>query len=230
MKKSKFLIAGMAALALSFGSVLAGCDNGTPSDGDPQTISISEVQLYTTTGNAYPGSGTVQTVTGTVFQSFSVPVGGSPAEQEPEYNFHDGSGQGHSIGTIGSISADGKLTLTLGELSDADLFDAGMDGVKYGMLVTSPGLLFAKSHEDDLVLVYINKDYTIDGQSVKKGWDFGGNTDTSGYKWVIDTAAKNGTPNVINGYWGVTNDGKNIEIVVTPSVSSSVARAANWST
>jgi hypothetical protein len=41
---------------------------------------------------------------------------------------------------------------------------------------------------------------------------------------------ENGTPNVINGYWGVTNDGKNIEIVITPSVSSSVVRAVNWST
>jgi hypothetical protein len=41
---------------------------------------------------------------------------------------------------------------------------------------------------------------------------------------------ENGTPNVINGYWGVTDDGKNIEIVITPSVSSSVAKAANWST
>lgn len=39
-----------------------------------------------------------------------------------------------------------------------------------------------------------------------------------------------GTPNVINGYWGVTDDGKNIEIVITPSASSSVARALDWST
>jgi hypothetical protein len=183
MKKSKFLIAGMLATVLAFGLALAGCNPESDPVPDAKTISISGVQLYTTTGNTYPGNGSVQTVTGTVFQGFSI---GSSGGQEPEYDFPDGSGQGHSIGTIGSISADGKLTLTLGELLNADLFDADRDGIKYGMLITSPGLLFAKSPEDDLVLVYINKDYTIDGQSVKKGWNFGGNTDTSGYKWIIE--------------------------------------------
>jgi hypothetical protein len=44
------------------------------------------------------------------------------------------------------------------------------------------------------------------------------------------SGSENGTPNVINGYWGVTDEGKNIEIIVTPSVSSSAARASNWST
>jgi hypothetical protein len=46
MEKSKFLTAEMAALALIFGLVLAGCDNGTiPSDGnsDPKTLIIQDI-------------------------------------------------------------------------------------------------------------------------------------------------------------------------------------------
>jgi hypothetical protein len=43
MKKSKFLIAGMAALALSFGLVLAGCDNGTTENNDPKTLIVQNI-------------------------------------------------------------------------------------------------------------------------------------------------------------------------------------------
>jgi hypothetical protein len=45
MKKSKFLIAGMTALALSFGLVLAGCDNGTTENSDPKTLIIQNIPV-----------------------------------------------------------------------------------------------------------------------------------------------------------------------------------------
>jgi hypothetical protein len=54
MKKSKFSITGMAALVLSFGLVLTGCDNDTTRNSDPKTLIIQNIpaNVY-----AYGGSG-----------------------------------------------------------------------------------------------------------------------------------------------------------------------------
>jgi hypothetical protein len=105
-----------------------------------------------------------------------------------------GAGQSSDIGT-GSISTDGKLTLTLPETVAGDklfsMSEMGLGDAFGGTLSISPTLYFAKDMEKSPIL-YLNKDVTVQGvMSLKKGWNYLKSSydalvpDISGYKWVI---------------------------------------------
>jgi hypothetical protein len=115
----------------------------------------------------------------------------------------------NSIGNIGSISADGKLTLNLPSVEDGKLFQIGGDddipeelkGFRYGMLVTTPALSLVNSNGDEsLQLFYANKTPPLQEllapffRNMPKGWSYLGNrgivTDLSSYKWVIKTGGQ----------------------------------------
>jgi hypothetical protein len=170
------LATGFAVLLLAAMFTLIGCtdnaddaaDDDTPNPSSPAT----GVQVYILSGTTfteYPGTGTAQDVTGKVAGN-------------------------NDIGKIGTISKDGKLTLALpATVDDSKL--SSMGDLKMGTLETSPSLELKKSDTDIITLMYFNKDYSADGASVTKGWNYfkGQNaearptTNTSGYKWVITT-------------------------------------------
>jgi uncharacterized repeat protein (TIGR02543 family) len=100
---------------------------------------------------------------------------------------------GPSLGTIGSISADGKLTLDLPvRIPEDELLPLGDSGRLGGTLLSTPMLLLAKEKEE-VLLEYVNEDCILNGVSLKKGWNYIKYepselvTDISGYKWVIRT-------------------------------------------
>jgi uncharacterized repeat protein (TIGR02543 family) len=145
-----------------------------------QSYSVTGKQLYTTTEDGmyeYHGTGIPQTVTG-----FMLNVGPDEDEESPAPI---------AIGPIGSISADGKLTLNLGQVSDDKLFDfsvPGTNGVKVGLLGTLPELWLSASNESGAMLAYLNKDINSAGVSAKQGWVLFGEDSAvsiSKYNWVI---------------------------------------------
>jgi hypothetical protein len=173
---------GFSILVLVFGLVLMGCPTEEEPGGGPDSpppTSFTDVQLYTLSGTtfaAYSGNNSIQTVAGFM-----------------EMN----SSRSDSIGPIGSISVDGKLTLNLPDsVADAYLYDfSPADGeVKGGALVTSPALSLRRSDGVALLTGYFNKagSVTPNGQLIPftKGWNYFINgfypvTDLSAYKWVI---------------------------------------------
>jgi hypothetical protein len=195
MKRNVFLT-GILALALVFGLMLTACDDNNGDDGDnngsnnsgddnsgggdtndPPAGATGET-LYTYNGktglgDVYQGNGAVQKINAMLSGPNSSPT---------------------SIGEIGSISADGKLTLSIpATIDDSKLLPFGDGGVLVGGLATEPSLYLAKG-EDALEIMYFNQafDYTISGTSLslKKGWNYVSGsgtvvTDTSGYKWGI---------------------------------------------
>lgn len=167
---------GMAALlTLTFGLVLVGCDNGGGEEEEDSAPSVSGAALYTFNGSefaAYPGSSAAQSVKG----KFA-------ADEE-------------DFGVIGSISADGKLTLSLpptvpdSKLEEFPLSDD--PALKMGQLSTTPYLFLMNESSDGLFLMYFNKAGSAMNITWKKGWNYASIangisivTDISGYKWVI---------------------------------------------
>jgi hypothetical protein len=91
----------------------------------------------------------------------------------------------------GLISADGKLTLAIpSTVADDKLFHFDESDALGGILLITPSLYLVKGTES-LSIVYLNKDTTAQGMSLKKGWNYISNnanalvTDISGYKWAI---------------------------------------------
>jgi hypothetical protein len=171
MKTKHGILCSFAALLLAAMFTLTGCpadtDENPPSD--PSKVEGVDIYLPDLT-TKYSGTDTEQTVTGKV-------------------------GGNNDIGKIGTISKDGKLTLSLpATVDDSKLSSQGSD-LKMGRLTTSPSLELKKSDTDIIGLMYFNKDYSGDGVSVKKGWNYWTGegaesrptTDITGYKWVITT-------------------------------------------
>jgi hypothetical protein len=176
----------VVAIVFIFGLILAGCAD---SKGDSAALTVKGVQVYTLS------SGT--------FQEYAAPVttltvtGMLTAEGLRSVNEDDGE---YSIGNIGTISADGKLTLNLpSKVEDGKLFLLFSDdkedipeeayGFRFGRLVTTPYLSLVNSDgEDTLQLEYLNKTLSFDLWT--KGWVYLGRrgiiTDLSSYKWVIN--------------------------------------------
>jgi hypothetical protein len=107
------------------------------------------------------------------------------------------------IGKIGSISADGKLTLNLPDTVQDDKLHDFVERIKGGYLSTTPGLYLFESSDPQnnaLSIMYFNKEgsTSIDDQTVTwtKGWNYFKDTslvtDTSSYKWVINTSGDGG--------------------------------------
>jgi hypothetical protein len=165
--KSRRLLAGFTVLLLAMIFTLTGCpadaDENPPSD--PSKVEGADIYLLDLT-TKYSGTGTAQDVTGKVASS-------------------------NDIGKIGTISKEGKLTLSLpATVDDSKL--SSMGDFKAGSLTISPSLELKKSGTDIITLMYINKDVSDEGVSVKKGWNYMlstnlPTTDISGYKWVITT-------------------------------------------
>jgi hypothetical protein len=179
MKRNVFLT-GILAVALVFGLAVTGCDTGDDDGGgNPTPPAASGVDLYPFTEDGgvgttlYAGNGTAQTVTVSLYVSDT---------------------QVSELYT-GSISADGKLTLAAlpSTVADAKLFPGAgmeMDGVSGGFLIITPSLYLAKDTER-LNLLYLDRDVTVEGMSLKKGLNYVSGsgtslvTDISAYKWVI---------------------------------------------
>jgi hypothetical protein len=172
MKTKHGILFSFATLLLVAMFTLTGCtdnaDENPPSD--PSKVEGVDIYLPDLT-TKYPGTEEEQEVTGKVAGN-------------------------KDIGKIGTISKDGKLTLTLpATVDDSKLSSFGDSGLKMGTLETSPSLVLKKSETDIITLMYFNKDYSDNGASVTKGWNYfkGQNaeakptTDISGYKWVITT-------------------------------------------
>jgi hypothetical protein len=143
-------------------------------DDDGKVGNITSVNLYTTDGSLYTGTGTVQTVTG---------ENSLPADSP-------------SLGTIGSISADGKLTLNLPanppESALYDVTEYAGSALKEILLQTSPRLLLAKSGYDYLMVVYLDRNVSGQGISAAKGWHYMKNNESNTSSSVVDNPTGNG--------------------------------------
>ena len=166
---------GMLVMVLVFGMSVVGCDNSTTNGNKvPQFV---DVDLFTLEGsilNPYSGKGTSQAVIGWL------------SSDDEDSNL---------LGEIGSISADGKLTLELPDTVNENLlFPGGL--IKYAYLNTDPYLrLYNKDNTAiTLVIAYYTQGFSNYGATVKKGWNFiigEGSppaiiTDFSNYSWVIE--------------------------------------------
>jgi hypothetical protein len=175
------LFIGIAVLLLSAIFTFTGCSDDSGDDGGgggggtptppPAVTSGTIYTLNGTTFTEYTGTGTAQTVTA-VFQ---------------------GNGS-KDFGEVGTISADGKLTLKLPDtVSDDKLFDF-QDNCKMGQLHTRPFLYLYKDASTRIMIQYFNKSGSASGNGQTMSWTAGWNyfngntkvTDISGYKWVLE--------------------------------------------
>jgi hypothetical protein len=172
-------LAVISALALVF--ALASCDSDD-STGGGGGISVKDIPLKTSSGGDYSGTGIEQTLTGKIAVFI---------DRMPVY---------YNIGSIGKISADGKLTLNLPDsIPDNKLYtpEEMSATLKAGSLETIPYIYpVVKDGEDSYIIMYMNKDYiyTPAGKTMafKKGWNFVRysafevTTDTEDMMWFID--------------------------------------------
>jgi hypothetical protein len=170
------------------GTDVTGTKNDGGNTGGPSKVTGE--QVYVDFNGTTPYSGTAQDVTGTIH----------------------GNGS-HELGKVGTISADGKLTLTLPATVDEEKLASYEDAKSGGlsMYVGETNLRLAKSQNqnDWLSFAYTNKDVA----GFKKGWNYqvwgGGSpiTDISGYKWVVaDTGTGGGNDNAkLVGKWKPEN-------------------------
>ncbi|MDR2485370.1 MAG: hypothetical protein LBD55_08245 [Treponema sp.] len=194
--KSKVL-SGMSGLMLAFALILTGCgDSGGGDDGGDGggSFSVTGAPVYTATSSG-----------GGIYTISSVQYSG-PVLQITGTNYLDPS---ISIGNIGSISADGKLTLNLpANPPESYLADAP---VQYGVsakllsVSTTPRVALVKSGiRGNITLLYADRDDpgSSNFPSLKKGWQYlVGGTETltvitdpsaAGYKWVVYQESGNG--------------------------------------
>jgi hypothetical protein len=166
MKKTVFF--GLLVIILAFSFTI--CDSGNnknDDNGENETkIVIKDIQLYEYVDellfNIYLGNGNEQTV-----------IGKLVLEPRGDTIF--------SFGEIGKISIDGKLTLTLpNNVPESNL--ATMDGVKYGLLALDPFIYFITEdgHGLESIPFYSTGNITIEGISLKKGWNVINNS-----KWIF---------------------------------------------
>jgi hypothetical protein len=142
---------------------------GCPTNGgDDDDGTIKDAKMYTVDGGKiveYKGDGTKVDLTGY--------LSGGGDDEEPLDN------------PVGSISAEGKLTLNIpATIADGKLVDAGVGGLKYAFLdvgnhPTGIYLTLVKANAGDdfddapeVSMGYYNKDYSSDEGSVKKGWSY----------------------------------------------------------
>jgi hypothetical protein len=182
--KRRGLLAGIAVLFLA--AVFAGCDDGGGGGGGGNggnENTNTGLTIYKRDGSVYTGTGTVQTVTAT------------------SYGFGD---EETSLDAIGSISADGKLSITIpATIPDTKLFavpqsygDGTVKGAILG-IITSSNLTLAPMYSDvSVVPMYFNKAFTasVNGENVemKKGYNY----------FVSDTET---IPSISSCNWGISD-------------------------
>ncbi|MDR1972999.1 MAG: hypothetical protein LBQ46_13890 [Treponema sp.] len=179
--KNFFKLVGLIAAAAII--VLAGCPTDPGGGGTGGPPAATDVTIYTLNGEGeleeYTGTGSEQTVTAEMY----LPAGDdSPAPK--------------SLGTIGSITADGKLTLNIPEtVEDDSLFDGAVVGIsgKIGYFDITPSLTLYAADGSSFIdtIIYTTTAGYIVGYSSRKGWNYWGDddaavTDISAYKWVIN--------------------------------------------
>jgi hypothetical protein len=184
------LFIGFAVLLLAAIFTFNACDNSSTNNNEEDVIpppASSDATIYTLSGTTfteYKGNGKSQDVT-------AIFVGASENDKPI------------SLGKIGTISADGKLTLDNLPVTveDSKLHPVPSaynppSGAKIGVLGITPSImLYSSDGNSSLMIEYINKDGTItvngSNLSFKAGWNYIQSTnmtavtDISSYKWVI---------------------------------------------
>ncbi len=102
---------------------------------------------------------------------------------------------GRNIGIIGKISPQGELHMNLPDSIPDEMLDSrpGTD-IKGCGLSTVPDIRLWKNDADFLLLVYVNREYTENGTTYHRGWNYATNkhqkvNSAEGYKWVLNTSA-----------------------------------------
>lgn len=138
----------------------------TPTTPEEITITFPDIQLYRATGwgqgeatglAPYSGTGAVQQITETTIEKLS-------GQESKPLN-----------GVSGSISADGKLTLTLPAfVDDTALFDMSSisPGLKGGVLILTPSVTPLNDMHPSVIL-YANKNVNYQGKNYVQGWNWG---------------------------------------------------------
>ena len=182
--EKKIIRLGMLAMVMAFGMAVAGCDDGSTNGNGNENGSGNG------NGNNPPTQPTVFTLY-TFAEGIFIPYSGSGSEQNVTGTFLVTSG---SLDNVGTISADGKLTLNFpASVADNMLRDAYGDavpGLRFGILKISPELEFVNGNGDSLSVEYYNKAFSSYGNSFMPGWNYVGEnftpvTNTNGYRWVI---------------------------------------------
>ena len=171
----KNIFSGILATALVFVmSSVAFAGGATENEVGGSTFSFNSVQLYRATGRAYPGDGGVEQVEGYM-------------------NCSGSAYDGPSIGNIGLVSVDGKLTLTLPESIDDSKLEArgNNPNEKIGILATFPPieLCLRTDLSRGTMLVYANGNFSWMGIQLRKGWNLISSddrviTNINDYVWV----------------------------------------------
>ena len=186
--KSKVLW-GMFGLLLTFALILTGCGDGGGGDDDGNgggSFSISGVPVYTATAGGDRTYNIGAQYSGPALELTGKSIGPNNSTI--------------SIGNIGSISADGKLTLNLpANPPENDLVDATeWLGISAKLLVleTDPHVFLSKGGQGGVTLIYADRN-TPPGNNnfpaLKQGWQYMTGDGTAlisdplanGYKWVI---------------------------------------------
>ena len=157
--KNLVKLLGIIALMAIIGFSFTACDNG--SGVDDGSVNVEGV-AFMYNGALYTG-GAIASLEGFVgeFDHF---------EAEPT----------NSIGIVGSVSADNKLTLNLpADIADSKLINFG--DIKYGVLSVKSddylvddfgGTVLITKGSNQALLMYSNQDITLSGYSAKKGWNY----------------------------------------------------------
>jgi hypothetical protein len=149
---------GILVIILIFAMMVVGC---AKSQSNSSNSRISRgIQLYNPIGTEYTGSGTIQIVNGSL----------SPNYEYDEY-YGDSYTERSTLGKIGEISSDGKLTLEIPEIIPDNFLFSGDDSYKYGFLEISPDISLT-SGNISLMLLYTDVDFSWGGLNIKKGWNY----------------------------------------------------------
>jgi hypothetical protein len=188
--KNVLRLIGVIAIAAVIGFSMTACPEPEPEpDPTPQFTALQVYILENGVFTLFPGTGSEMDVTGLLL--------GIDSQNEKS-----------SIGKIGTVSKDGKLSFELpSSIADDKLFlvpnEFGGDGkTKFGMVgfvVSDDNYskleLFNSSNSSYYVqFIYTNSSITANGKSFKKGWNYlEGNDqdgdailDISSHKWVIN--------------------------------------------